>query len=116
MLYGISVAIVGRLKKKDPVYQYSHSTDWMFLILLLVTVITGLMVRVFMEFDLPLYTYYTFSLHLAFTVPLLGLEVPFAKWSHLAYRPFALYLANVKKKAVELEEQEKEQEKKQENQ
>jgi hypothetical protein len=29
-------------------------------------------------------------------VPFLILEVPFAKWSHLAYRPFALYFARLK--------------------
>jgi hypothetical protein len=28
--------------------------------------------------------------------PFLILEVPFAKWSHLAYRPFALYFARLK--------------------
>jgi hypothetical protein len=24
-------------------------------------------------------------------VPMLGLEVPFSKWSHMAYRPLAMY-------------------------
>lgn len=110
MLYAIIVAMVGRLRKSDPIHQFSHSTDWMFLVLLFVTVFTGLLVRIFMELDLPLPTYYTFAAHLAFTVPLLGLEVPFTKWSHLAYRPFALYFANIKERAYELHKQ-KEQEK-----
>ncbi len=104
MLYATTVAIIGRLKKEEPVHQYSHSTDWMFLILLWLTVFTGFLVRVFMQLDLPLPTYYAFAIHLAFTVPLLGLEVPFTKWSHLAYRPFALYFINVKRRALELEQ------------
>ncbi|RLI78154.1 4Fe-4S ferredoxin [Archaeoglobales archaeon] len=101
MLYATTVAIIGRLKKEEPIHQYSHSTDWMFLILLWLTVFTGFLVRIFMQFDLPLPTYYAFAIHLAFTVPLLGLEVPFTKWSHLAYRPFALYFLNVKRRALE---------------
>jgi hypothetical protein len=27
------------------------------------------------------------------------IEVPFSKWSHLAYRPFAIYFYRLKKKA-----------------
>ncbi len=107
MLYATTVAIIGRLRKKDPIHKYSHSTDWMFLILLWCTVFTGLLVRIFMELDWPLPTYYAFALHLAFTVPLLGLEVPFAKWSHLAYRPFALYFVAIKEKAKAMQKLEK---------
>ncbi len=99
MLYVTTDAIIGRLRKVEPVHQYSHSTDWMFLILLWLTVFTGLLVHVFKYLDLPLPTYYTFALHLAFTVPLLALEVPFTKWSHLAYRPFALYFLRLKESA-----------------
>ncbi|HAG06956.1 MAG TPA: 4Fe-4S ferredoxin [Peptococcaceae bacterium] len=104
MIYVTTEAIIGRLRKREPMHQYSHSTDWMFLILLWFTVFTGLLMRIFMELGLPLPTYHTFALHLAFTVPLLGLEVPFTKWSHLAYRPFALYFARIKERAVQLQQ------------
>jgi len=30
-------------------------------------------------------------------VPMLVVEVPFGKWGHMFYRPFAVYLAAVKK-------------------
>ncbi len=102
LLYVTTVAMIGRLRKRETIHKYSHSTDWMFLILLWLTAFTGLLVRIFMELDLPLPTYYTFSVHLALAVPLLGLEVPFMKWSHLAYRPFALYFARVKERAIQL--------------
>jgi hypothetical protein len=26
-------------------------------------------------------------------VPMLGLEVPFSKWAHMAYRPLAMYFS-----------------------
>jgi len=101
MLYVTTVSIIGRLRKKETMHKYSHSTDWMFLILLWLTVFTGFLVRIFMQFNLPLPTYYAFAVHLALAVPLLGLEVPFAKWSHLAYRPFAIYFIRVKERALQ---------------
>ncbi|ACX52204.1 4Fe-4S ferredoxin iron-sulfur binding domain-containing protein [Ammonifex degensii KC4] len=99
MLYATTEAIIGRLRKKEPIHQFSHSTDWMFLLLLWPTIFTGLLLRIFMEADMALPAYYAFAFHLAFTVPLLGLEVPFAKWSHLAYRPFALYFIRLRERA-----------------
>jgi hypothetical protein len=32
-------------------------------------------------------------------VPMLVLEVPFGKWSHLAYRPLAIYFQQLREKA-----------------
>ena len=43
---------------------------------------------------------YTF--HLIIAVAMLVVEVPFGKWAHLLYRPLAVYLKNVKDKALEL--------------
>ncbi|MGB9804107.1 4Fe-4S dicluster domain-containing protein [Desulfofundulus sp.] len=103
LLYVTTESIVSRLKKSEPIHQYSHSTDWMFLILLWLTAFTGLLVHVFKYLDLPLPTYYTFAIHLAFTVPLLALEVPFTKWAHLAYRPFALYFVRLRERALEIQ-------------
>ena len=31
---------------------------------------------------------------------MLVLEVPFSKWSHMAYRPLAMYLAEVRREAL----------------
>ncbi len=98
LLYGIAYMGLGRLKKKgSQAWRYSHGTDWMFIILLFLTTLTGLLVDVFKYLHMPLTTYWTFAIHLAVVTPLLVLEVPFAKWSHLAYRPFALYFSRLKK-------------------
>jgi quinone-modifying oxidoreductase subunit QmoC len=65
----------------------------MFLLLLVMTVATGILTGIFRYIGSPLATYLVFSVHLMVVVPFLMLEVPFAKWSHLAYRPFAIYFA-----------------------
>jgi ferredoxin len=96
LLFASAVTIYGRIKKSRPVWKYSHPTDWMFLLLLVLTVATGILTGIFRYIGIPLATYLTFSLHLMIVVPFLILEVPFAKWSHLAYRPFALYFARLK--------------------
>ena len=41
-------------------------------------------------------TYVIYVIHLMIAVPMLVLEVPFAKWSHLAFRPVVLFLMSVK--------------------
>jgi ferredoxin len=96
LLYGALVAIRGRIKKTQPMWAHSHPTDWMFLILLAATVVAGILVGIFRTMGLPLPTYISYSIHLMIVTPFLLLEVPFAKWSHLAYRPLALYFALLK--------------------
>jgi len=66
--------------------------------------VTGILVNIFRYMELPLATYYTYAFHLVILTPMLVLEVPFGKWSHLAYRPFAIYFHNVKQRAKEQQE------------
>jgi quinone-modifying oxidoreductase subunit QmoC len=99
LLYVTADAIIGRIRKKDPIHKYSHDSDWMFLILLFLTALTGILMNVLRLMDWPLSTYYMYVIHLAIAVPLLVLEVPFMKWAHLMYRPLALYLKVVKEDA-----------------
>ncbi len=96
ILYGTTYAIIGRLKKSKAPYKNSHATDWMFLILLELTTLTGILIHLTILIDLPMTTYVLYVVHLMVAVPMLVLEVPFAKWAHLAFRPVALYLIKVK--------------------
>jgi ferredoxin len=96
LIVGTSLMIKGRLEKKVHVWRYSHHTDWMFIILLFLVTITGILTGVFRTLDYPLPTYISFALHIVLAAPFLILEVPFAKWSHLAYRPFAIYFYRLK--------------------
>ena len=101
ILYGTTYAMIGRLRKNKAPYKNSHGTDWMFLILLQLTTLTGILIHFSRILDLPLTTYVLYVVHLMVAVPMLVLEVPFAKWAHLAYRPVVLYLTKVKEKYYE---------------
>jgi ferredoxin len=98
ILYGTTYAMIGRIRKSKAPYKNSHGTDWMFLILLQLTTITGILIHAFVWLELPLATYVIYVIHLMVAVPMLVLEVPFAKWAHLAYRPVVLWLMTVKGK------------------
>jgi heterodisulfide reductase subunit C len=100
LLFGAGDAIWGRIKKAHQMHRFSHPSDWMFPILLLAVTLTGILVHTFRYMGLPLATYYTYVIHLAVMFPMLVLEVPFGKWSHLAYRPIAIYFEAVKEKAI----------------
>ena len=98
ILYGTTYALIGRYKKTKAPYKNSHSTDWMFLILLWLTTFTGILVHFTRLLDWPFPTYAIYMLHLMIAVPMLVLEVPFAKWAHLAYRPLVIYLLKVRER------------------
>jgi quinone-modifying oxidoreductase subunit QmoC len=99
ILYGVTYAIMGRLKKSKSVYEHTHSTDWAFLILLWLTAFSGILIHFTRLLELPLTTYYIYVIHLMIAVPMLVIEVPFAKWTHQLYRPLMLYLMKVKARA-----------------
>jgi hypothetical protein len=68
----------------------------MFLILLELTTLTGILIHFTRLLDWPMPTYVIYVIHLMVAVPMLVLEVPFAKWAHLAFRPVVIYLMHVK--------------------
>lgn len=100
ILYGTTYAIMGRLEKRKTVYAHSHASDWMFLILLWLTTFTGILIHFTRLLEWPLTTYYLYVIHLMIAVPMLVIEVPFAKWAHQLYRPLVLYLMKVKQRAM----------------
>ncbi len=100
IMYGTTYAIIGRLRRSRPAYRNSHSTDWMFLILLQLTAMTGIFINFARLLNWPATTYGLYIIHMMVAVPMLVLEVPFAKWAHLAYRPLVLYLMKVKEAAL----------------
>lgn len=103
ILYGVSYAVIGRLKKSKSVYQHTHATDWAFLILLWLTAFSGILIHATRLLGLPLTTYYLYVIHLMIAVPMLVIEVPFAKWTHQLYRPLMMYLMKVKTNAFQAE-------------
>ncbi|RLC04259.1 MAG: 4Fe-4S ferredoxin [Deltaproteobacteria bacterium] len=100
ILYGTTYAIIGRIKKDKPVYEHSHPSDWIFLFLLWLTTFTGILIHGTRLLEWPMSTYYLYVIHLMIAVPMLVLEVPFAKWTHQLYRPLVLYLMKVRERAL----------------
>jgi nitrate reductase gamma subunit len=107
ILFFLAVVAMKRLQKKDEKTKYSHPSDWIFIVMLALTTITGILVHIFRLQGMVAATYYMYILHLAILVPMLVVEVPFSKWSHLAYRPFAIYFARLKAVAEEAGERQK---------
>ena len=103
ILFFLVIVTIGRIKKTDIKLKYSHPSDWLFIIMLGLTTINGILVHIFRLNGLVAATYYMYVLHLAVLVPMILVEVPFSKWSHLAYRPFAIYFSKLKKAAVKKE-------------
>ncbi|RLD33347.1 MAG: hypothetical protein DRI83_09545 [Bacteroidetes bacterium] len=103
LMAGLIYFVVNRIKKDQESGKHSHFSDWVFLILLGLTTISGILVHFFRIYGLPFSTYYMYVFHLMVLFPMLMIEVPFSKWSHLAYRPFAIYFDKVKRAAIILE-------------
>ncbi len=93
-------AIRGRLRKREPHYRHSHESDWIFLGLLLYVVASGFLQHVLHRAGLERAANLTYLAHMMGVVPMLGLEVPFSKWSHLAYRPLAMYFSALETEAL----------------
>ena len=93
------------LKKLNEKSKFSHATDWTFIILLLLTTLTGIGIFICRISNAPLAGFYMYLIHLMVAIPMLMIEVPFSKWAHLAYRPVAIYFNRIIGKASELQQQ-----------
>ncbi len=89
-----------RRRKQEALHRFSELSDWLFLILLFLTTLTGIIMHMVRLAGWPMGTYVMYVIHLAIAVPMLVIEVPFGKWSHLFYRPLALFLTSVREKAA----------------
>jgi quinone-modifying oxidoreductase subunit QmoC len=105
LIFGTVYFLIRRIRKNNEKSKFSHTTDWTFVILLLLTTLTGIAIFFCRINNLPLFGFYTYLVHLMVAIPMLMIEVPFSKWSHLAYRPVAIYLNRIKEKALRIQEQ-----------
>jgi nitrate reductase gamma subunit len=100
LLLAVGYAIYGRVKKVEVHLKHSHESDWIFLFMLMLVTVSGVLQHVLHRMGTDMAANIAYVVHLALVVPMLTLEVPFSKWSHLAYRPLAMYLAEVHKAAL----------------
>lgn len=103
LIAGTVYFIRNRLKKNYVQYKKSHGTDWVFVILLFIIVLTGIALHVFHRTGLYEWANITYVIHLMCVVPWL-LRMPFSKWAHLMYRPLAMYFAAIRRDALTLQE------------
>ncbi len=92
---GLGYYIYLRLAKKTAVGRYSHPSDWAFLLLLALSVLSGFVIVGFRFLGLPMAAYATAVFHLVVVFDLL-VTFPFSKFAHVIYRPVALWLAGMK--------------------
>jgi ferredoxin len=95
LLVTVVYAIHGRVKKSEVHMKHSHESDWIFLFMLVLVTVSGVLQHVLHRAGTDMAANIAYVVHLALVVPMLTLEVPFSKWSHLAYRPLAMYLAEI---------------------
>ena len=105
LLIGCIYFIRHRMKKTYVQYKKTHSTDWVFVVFLLIITVTGILQHLFHRFGLLEWANVTYVVHLMAVVPWL-LRMPFSKWSHLVYRPVAMYFAAVRREAILLHDKE----------
>ena len=104
-LFSIDV-LWSRVHKKEERHRFSHPSDWMFPIFLLIGAVTGILVHIFrylgaVDAVWAWPTYIIYVLHVLAMIAMLDTEVGIGKWMHMMYRPLAMYLEAVKEKARE---------------
>lgn len=99
LVWGPAEILIGRLRGKAGA-EYSPRRDLTFPLLLLLTAVSGILVHVLRYAGLELGAHYAYAAHLAISTPMLVVEIPFGKWSHMIYRPLALYLEAVRERAA----------------
>jgi hypothetical protein len=72
------------------------------------TAVSGIIVHIFRYAGLELATHYAYAIHMVIVVPLLVIEMPFGKWTHMIYRPLAIYFQELKQKTIEQTEPQEE--------
>jgi Fe-S oxidoreductase len=101
LMVGSTTMLYSRwFKKEQNLHRYSDFTDLFFLALIVAIATTGILVHLFRLAGLPIMTYTMYVIHLAITVGMLTLMLPFGKLSHLMYRPLAIFLTTLKEKAL----------------
>jgi len=99
ILYGIGDILVGRWRAQKEIYKETKFNDLVFPVLIVGVVLSGLTAHVLRYCGFGLSCHYAYALHVIVATPLLLIEMSFGKWSHMVYRPLALYFRAVKERA-----------------
>lgn len=100
ILFGLGEIFVGRWRAQKEIYKESSFQDLVFPVLLVATVLSGFAAHTARYAGFALTCHYLYALHLMIATPMLLVEMSFGKWSHMVYRPLALYFLAVKERAA----------------
>ena len=91
LMYGITWFMIRRWERSRQGVETSKPSDWLFLVLLWVTGLTGFLIEaaLYME-PVPAWGYWVFLIHVAVAMELV-LFLPFTKFAHAMYRPVSLF-------------------------
>lgn len=88
---GVGYYVYKRIRKDEQHVKFSHFSDWMFLVVMLLAGMTGLLLTLTLYTNSNLAAYTLYGLHLVVVFDLLVLA-PFTKFAHAVYRPLAIWL------------------------
>lgn len=96
LVYGTSLALVNRFRKRDESTLHSSFSDWVLLALLWLTGLSGFALEIAVYLPQPAaWAYWALLFHVTVAVELL-LLAPFTKFAHVMYRTVALYIHALK--------------------
>jgi quinone-modifying oxidoreductase, subunit QmoC len=99
ILYGIGDVLIGRWRAQKEIYKETTFNDLVFPVLIVSVVLSGLAAHILRYCGFGLGCHYAYALHVIVASPLLLIEMSFGKWSHMVYRPVALYFCAVRERA-----------------
>ena len=101
-LYGATVAIWRRLAKVDKMAAHALNSDWSFLIILWLALLTGFILEAAIIVPTPhTFGYWMLVFHMAIGMELV-LIIPFTKFAHMIYRSLALFIHELALRAKEV--------------
>ena len=99
ILYGVGTVLACRIKGDKEICKTRGLEDLMFPILLLLVALSGISVHILRYAGFEMACHFVYALHIVVATPILAVEMSFGKWSHMIYRPLALYFQAVKERA-----------------
>jgi len=99
ILYGIGDIVVGRWRAQKEIYKDTHFHELVFPVLIVLTALSGLTAHILRYAGFAMGCHYAYALHVIIATPTLVIEMSFGKWSHMVYRPLALYFLAVRERA-----------------
>ncbi len=91
LVYGVTMFAVKRVRRVNRAAAVSTAADWLLLVLLWITGVSGFLIEVALYLpSAPAWGYWVFLFHVAVAMELM-LLMPVTKFAHAVYRPVALF-------------------------